>query len=245
MPEEIILKAQTREKIGHPVKQERREGLVPGVLYGAGTENKNISVAITDFTKIHEKAGESTLVDLIIDQNKPVKVLIQEVQLDPVNDRIKHVDFRKVDMTKKVHTEIELKFVGESPAVKELGGILVKNMSKVEVKCLPQDLVSEIEVDISSLEQFGNSLRVADLKIPTGIEFVTKSDSSVVIVTEPRSEEELEKLEEKPVEEGVEQVEKVGEKEKAEKEAEEGESKEGEDKKGEEKDKKDKQDEKK
>lgn len=239
MPEEIILKAKKREKIGHAVQQERREGLVPGVLYGAGADNINLSVPLISFIKAYEQAGESTLVDLVIDQAGPVKALIHEVQLDPVSDRIRHVDFRKVDMAKKIHAEIELRFIGESPAVKSLGGILVKNMHKIEVKCLPQDLVSDLEIDISSLEQFGNSLRVADLKIPAGLEVLTKGDSSIVTVAEPRSEEELKALEEKPVEDAA-KVEKVGETEKAEKEAAEGEAAAAGG--GAEKDKKDKQD---
>jgi large subunit ribosomal protein L25 len=92
-------------------------------------------------------------------------------------------------MTEKLETTIALKFIGESPAVVEAGGVLVKNLDEIEVKCLPSDLISEIEVDLSSLKKFGDVIKVTDLKIPSNIEVLNDPQLIVATVVEPREEE--------------------------------------------------------
>lgn len=123
-------------------------------------------------------------------------------------------------MTEKIVTEIPLKFIGEAPAVVDLDGTLLVNRDNIEVECLPTDLVHEIEVDISSLKTFDDLIKVADLKIPKGLEVLNDPNEVVASVTPPRSEEELAELE-APVEEKVEEVEEVEKERKEEEEAEE------------------------
>jgi large subunit ribosomal protein L25 len=156
-----------------------------------------VSIEAIPFEKIFRSAGQSTLIDLTIGDAKPVKVLIQDTQINPLTDKIIHVDFRQVKMSEKINAEILLKFIGDAKAVKELGGMLVKNMDKIKVKCLPDSLVHEIEVDISSLDTFEKTIYVRDLKVPAAIEVLEHANEPVVNVAPPRSEEELKSLEEK------------------------------------------------
>lgn len=217
--EKLSLKVKLRSALGNKNNALRRQGLVPGVLYGRKIENKNLIMNTAEFGKVYRQAGESTLIDLELEDGQTQKVLIQDLQIDPLTNKVTHVDFRGIDMSEKLEVKIPLKFIGESPAVRELSGILVKAMGELEVRCLPQALVHEIVVDLSSLATIGANLRVKDLKLPAGLEVMQKEDAVVVTVTEPRSEEEMAALEEKP-EMKVEEV-KVVEKEKKEKEEEE------------------------
>jgi len=198
--ETFVLEAQERDVTGKKVSSLREKGLIPGVLYGHKVAGKMVSVSEIPFTKVFQKAGESTLVDLVVDGNPAVKVLIYDIQKDPLTDRFAHVDFYQVDMTEKLTTEIPLKFIGESRAVKELGGILVKSVQELKVRCLPGDLVHEIVVDISSLKTFDDVIKVSDIALPSGIATLEHASDVVVNVTPPLSEAELKKLEEKPVE---------------------------------------------
>jgi large subunit ribosomal protein L25 len=221
----LILKVQKRELVSRKVKDLREKNLIPAVVYGHGAKNQNVAVEYIPFEKLYREAGESSLVDLVIDNEKSVKILIQEVQADPLTGRFIHIDFRQVKMTEKITAEILLKFVGEAKAVKELGGILVKTADKIKVKCLPQDLVHEIEVDLSFLNTFEDFIHIKDLKIPAGLEVLGNPNEPVVNVIPPRSEEELKALEEK-VEEKVEEVKVVAEEKKEEEAPEEEERKE-------------------
>lgn len=203
--DKIALKAKVRKISGKKVDTLRKKKLLPGVVYGHGLKTISLVFDYQPFEKIYSQAGESSLVDLIIDNKEPVKVLIQDVQSDPVTGSFLHVDFHQVKMTEKITTEVVLTFRGESRAVKELGAILVKNLDHLKIECLPKDLVHKIEVDISSLNTFDDLIRVKDLKIPAGIEIKDNPDEVIVTVQPPRTEEELKALEEK-VEEKVEEV---------------------------------------
>ena len=194
----LTLSAQTRKETGKKVSQLRQQGKIPAVLYGHKIKPVNLAVDYLVFEKLFAIAGESTLIDLAIDDQKPVKVLVQDYQLDPESNRLIHIDFHQIRMDEKLHTEIGLKFIGEAPAVKELGGILVTNIDALEIECLPQDLVHEIEVDLSSLNNLEDSITVADLKIPKGITVLNVPDDMVVLIQPPRSEKELADLEAKP-----------------------------------------------
>ncbi len=212
----LKLHAATRNERGKQNKPLRKSGTLPGVLYGHGVPSRALTVAQGDFLKTYRKAGESTLVDLAVDDAVPVKVIIKDVQHHPITDAITHVDFHQVTMTEKLHTEIALAFSGESTAVKELGGILVKNMDRIKVEALPGDLVPEIPVDISSLKTFDDIIHVRDLPVPNGIIVLDNADEVVALVTPPRSEAELAELEKAAVDEkaAVESVEGVKDKEK-------------------------------
>ncbi len=222
---DLKLIAQKRTVLGKNVKKLRKEGVLPAVLYGINTKTQPIQLDYKMFEKIYDQAGESSLVELEIEGQKPVKVIIQSVQRDALSDQFEHTDLYQVDLTKKITTEIELEFVGQPPAVKELGGVLVKSLDKIEVECLPQDLVHEIKVDVSNLKTFDDIIFVRDLKLPETITVKEKGEEPIASVTAPRTEEELKELDE-AVEEKVDDVEVVKGKEKEESDEDEAEEKE-------------------
>ena len=196
----------------------RRQNFIPAVLYGPGSKPVSVAVNGLVFNKLYNEAGESNLIDLSVDGGKEtVKVLIKDAQRDPVRDNFIHVDFMKIDMNKEMHATLPIKFIGESSAVKELGGTLIKALEELHVKCLPKDLVSEISLDISVLTAFGVALHVSDLKLPTGIISTDNPTTVIVKVAAPLTEEQLKAMEESGPK-GVEDVEV----EKKKKEAEEG-----------------------
>jgi large subunit ribosomal protein L25 len=196
--EALKLEAKKRDVVGKQVKQLREEGLIPAVVYGHGIEAKDISVDYRAFEKTLRGAGESSLVDLVVNGDEAVKVLIQDVQYDPLKERVIHADFRQVNMKEKLEADVILKLVGEAPAVKALGAILVRNLSAITVKCLPQYLVHEIEVDLGALKNFDDSIKVSDIAVPEGMEFMNGPEELVVLAQQPISEEELAALETKP-----------------------------------------------
>lgn len=204
----VTLQAKTRALRGRKTYRLRNEGVIPAVVYGSGTSPLNVEVVHNDFARTLKTAGESTIVELSIDGGKTLHVLIQDTQTDPLRDEFTHADFRAVDMTKKIEAEVKLSFVGESPAVKGLGGTLVHPLDEIRVRALPASLVSHIDVDISRLATFEDQILVKDLPVPEGVEILEDGDATVAIVAAPRSEEELAALN-KSVEIDVTAVEKV------------------------------------
>lgn len=177
-------------------EQVRSKGGIPAVLYGPGVTPVSVAVAYNDFDKLYQEAGESTLVDLSIDGNKPVKVLIQDVQYDPVTQRMAHVDFRQIRMDKEIETAVGLVFTGMAPAVKELGGTLSTPLSQIKIKCLPSHLLSSFDVDLSALKTFDVSIYVKDLKLPEGVICMDHGDTLVAKVSPSLTEEQIKAMEE-------------------------------------------------
>jgi len=185
----LKLKANLRKDLGKKASQVRSEGKVPAVVYGHKVDNVNLEINYVDFEKALKAAGESTLIDLSIDGAEPVKTIISEVQFEPVKGKIIHADFHQINMKEEIHATIPLKVIGESKAVKEEGAVMIHNISEIEVKCLPTDLVHEIEVDISGLNNFDDSVLVKDLKLPKGLEILHhEPEEAVIIVARPKAE---------------------------------------------------------
>ena len=206
MNDTIQLSAQTREKMGKKNDSLRREGLIPGALYGRKIKNQLVKVNQKDFEEVFKKAGESTLVDLSVGDQSKTEVLIHEIQKDPVTGEFLHIDFYQIRRGEKIIAKIALDFIGESAAVKNQDGVLIKNYDELEIKCLPKDLIHDIKVDLSKLENLEDAVRIKDLDIPKEIEILADEENTVATVAPPRTAEELEELEEK-VEEKVEGVE--------------------------------------
>ena len=204
---QIGITATKRTATGKQAARLRKAGKLPGVLYGHNVDNQQLEVDERDFAKAFKQAGESTIIDVTID-GKAIPALIHEVQHHYLTDEPIHVDFYAINMTEKLKVGVPLRFVGESSAVKALGGTLVKNLGEVEVECLPADLPHAIEVDITSLNNFEDAIRVSDLKIPDRVEVITNSEEVVAAVEAPRTEEEMAALNEE-VKEDVSAVEGV------------------------------------
>jgi len=128
----------------------RADGFVPAVIYGSGTENRNIVVKKNQLDKIYARLGETSLIDLSVDGGEASKVIFKDVQRDPLSNQIIHIDFYAVDMKKPIEIELPLRFTGEAKAVKELGGTLITNLDSLEVRCLPGDLLDYFEIDLAA-----------------------------------------------------------------------------------------------
>lgn len=212
----IELEAQIRTILGSKVRGLRNSGYIPAVLYGKGQEALNLQVPVKDFNKVLKEAGESTLVYVHVGQDT-YPTIIHDVSKDPVKDHIIHADFYKVSLTEKIKTKVPVVFVGDSPAVKDLAGIFVRNVNELEVEALPQNLPHEITVDISYLKNFGDQVLVKDLDLGPDVKIEAEADAILATVQEPKSQEELDAELAAPTA-GVEDV-KVIEKEKKEAEA--------------------------
>jgi large subunit ribosomal protein L25 len=206
--ESIALTATKRTVKGKATAKLRKSGKLPAVLYGHMLQTSDIEINERDFAKVFKSAGESTLVNLSLD-GKSQPVLIQDVQNHYLTGSPIHVDFYAVNMNEKLKAKIPLHFVGESMAVKNLGGTLMKNLSEIEVECLPADLPHAFEVDISILNTFEDAIHVRDLNVSDRVAILTPVDEVIGSVAAPRSEEELASLSEKPVVEDVSKVEGV------------------------------------
>lgn len=196
--QKIELNAQKREILGSGVKKLRHNGYIPAILYGKSQEPLPLQVYVKDFTKALKEAGESTLVYVNVnDQSYPT--IIHDVAKDPLTDGILHADFYKVSLDEKIKTKVPVVFIGESPAVKDLGGIFVRNVNELEVEALPQDLPHEITVSTSSLKNFGDQVLVKDIDLGTNVKIEADSETIVATVQEPMSEEEFKASLETPI----------------------------------------------
>ena len=186
----ITLGAETRTQVGKGLAALRMAEVLPAVVYGQDFPSQSISVKLKDFAEAYKQAGESSLVYLELG-NQSLPVIISDVSKDPVSDVFMHADFHKVSLREKVKAEVQLVFTGESPAVKELAGILLKNLNAIEVEALPQDLPHEISVDISNLKTFADHIMVKDLILPNGVTVESSPDEVIALVQEPISQEKL------------------------------------------------------
>ncbi|MEK7093815.1 MAG: 50S ribosomal protein L25 [Patescibacteria group bacterium] len=184
------LTAQLRDQLNKGGNRTSREaGLVPAELYGHGLKNQHISVNAKEFTKAFKEAGESTVLQLVIDKKKHA-VMIHDIQKNPLTQAVRHIDFYEVRMDEKTTVNIPLIFMGEAPAVKEKKGTLNKALSELEVEALPSDLPHTIEVPLASLIEVGMSIHVKDLALSTKVKALIDAEAVVVTIV-PLTEEEV------------------------------------------------------
>ena len=202
-----MLKLKTKKK-GEKTSanKTRKEGFIPCVVYGPKQESISFVVKISDFTKLYEEAGESTIVSLDID-GEEMDTLIHDVQYDPVKGDAIHVDFYAIERGKKLQVSVELVFEGMAPAEKNLSAQIVKVMHEVEVECLPRNLPSELKVDLEKLTEFGSQILVKDIKLPEGVELISEPEEVIALAKET-VEEVMEEATEEPDLESIEVEEK-------------------------------------
>ena len=194
MAQQAKLTVQKRVQVGrNAVKKVRKDGLVPGVIYGAGQEPINLEVNGRQLsTVLAHASSENILLELEIidgDNRHNSLAMIQEVQHHPLQREIVHVDFHAVSATEKITAEVPIETLGEPVGVKTHGGLLEHILRSLEVECLPGDLPERIEVDVTNLD-IGQSVHVKDLKLPSGVEAVTDADLTVIAVSAARVDEE-------------------------------------------------------
>ncbi len=170
-------------------KELRKTGQIPAVLYGHKISNQNLSLNAVEFEKVFKKAGESTIVDLVVEGGTTHPVLIQDVQLHNLKNTPIHADFYQVNMSDKLKATVALEYTGEALAVKALGGVLFKQLNEVQVECLPGDLPHNILVDISSLKTFEDAIYVKNLKVSDKVKILASAEEVVAKVHPPRDME--------------------------------------------------------
>ena len=182
--EEVVLNAEKRDVIGKQVKALRRQGKLPGIIYGHGIEPLAISLNQKEASRILPSLSTSHLVVIQVD-NQPHTTLVREKQRHPVKGHMIHVDFQEVSMTERLKAQVQLIFVGDAPAVKNYNGIVVVNLEELEVESLPGDLPDRITIDISSLENIGDAIHVSDIQLPAAVELLEDLSEIIVLVTAP------------------------------------------------------------
>lgn len=188
MTKSIVLKAKKRED-KEKINEIKGLGDIPAVVYGPGYDSRSVKLNSVEFEKIYADAGTSTMIELNIDSDQAIKAIIKDVQFNHKNQCI-HVDFYKVDETKKMTAPITLNFIGESEAVEKKNGVLSKNLDFIEVECLPGDLVPHIDVDLALLKEIGDSITIKDLALPETFSIKHDDNDSVASVVEQKVEAE-------------------------------------------------------
>jgi len=202
------LAAANREVTGKAVNRLRKEGRLPAVVFGHGLNSANVSVDTHDFEQLRRHVGPNALIDLSVDGKKSKPVLVQHVQVHPVNRRPLHVDLFAVRMTEELTVDVPLVATGSALAVTMHGGTLLHPNETVRVRALPDHLPQSIEYSVDSLVDFDAAVKVADLTIPGDVTLLTDRDEVIATVQRPRVEieevapaaEELEEGAEAPAE---------------------------------------------
>jgi len=203
------LSIQKRQITGRKVKNLRADGFAPGSLYGPNLSSINFSVETTVFKSLFDKVGYSSLFDLEIDKKSIGKAIVKEVQLDPITGAYLNISLYQVDMKKEINAEIPIVIEGNSPAVKNNYGLLVSNLEEIAIRCLPSVLPSEFTINIDKLENIGDSIKISDLNLPSGLELDSSLTKESVIVYVAPPQKTL--AEETPAEEKVEEEQKESE----------------------------------
>jgi large subunit ribosomal protein L25 len=201
--EKIELVAEKRTVSGKKNTALRAAGKVPAVVYGHGIASEPLELDGKSIERIYRTAGGNKIVNLKVGGGKARNVLIHDVQHGSSRGEITHVDFYIVRMDELLKAEVPVFFTGESNAVFQGEGTLIKGLEMVEVECLPGDLPESLEADISILDDFEKTITLGDLKIPEGVTVVAEDMTALVAKVEPpRSDEEMAELDE-AVEGGV------------------------------------------
>ena len=189
-----LLVAEERTILGKKVKKLRREGLLPVNVYGKGVPSTSLQVKLHEFQDVYKQVGETSLLDLKYgDVTKPV--LIKSLQLDYKTFTPLHVDFYQVNLKEKIKTMVPVVLAGEAQAVKDNAGVLLQQLSDVEIEALPEGLPENIEVSVENLAAVGDQITVGDLKAPEGVVILTDPGQLIakigeLTVAEPEAEEE-------------------------------------------------------
>ncbi len=188
--DKVVLNATKREVTGKQVKALRRAGKLPAVIYGRHTEPISINLEAHAASQALAKLTSSSLVTLNVDGTE-YPALVREKQRDFIKNTLLHVDFLAVSMTETLHANVRVHFIGMSGAVKDFNAVMVHNLEQLEVECLPNDLPERIDVDITSLEKPGDSIRVREVQVPDTIRLLNDPDTVVAVATFAKVEEEV------------------------------------------------------
>ncbi len=187
--EQNILEAQPRSAgTKNDARRVRKDGKIPAVVYGAGKDSLSVSVDPRHVTRIlNSETGHNTIFDLSLDGGERTKAMIVDWQYEPIKGRLLHIDLKRIAMDKVLKVSVPIFLVGEAAGVKQEGGIMEQMLRELEIECLPADIPSHIDADVSELT-FGKVLRVSDLPHSDKLKFLTDENQPVAHVTSVKEE---------------------------------------------------------
>ena len=191
--QKVELDATLRDRTGTTKsRNDRLDGQIPAIVYGKKSDSISIVIDGKTFMKvIGSKAGKNVIITLKIaskDKTQDIPVLTHDVQVNPINDKIIHVDFYKIKMEEEIKTKIHVVLTGEPIGVKMDGGILIHKLREIEIRCLPIDIPDKYVVDVSAMK-IGNNIHVSDLKVEKGVTVLTPATEAIVSIAAPSKEE--------------------------------------------------------
>jgi len=185
--EKTILKGEMREIFGKKLKNLRKQGFIPANIFGKDIKSQSITIINKEFIKVYKKIKATGVLHLEIGK-QTFPVLINSVQKHPITHQILHVDFKKVDLTQKTQAEVPVETVGQSPAVLEKGGVLLTLTPSLVVEALPEEIPPSIKIDISTLKDIGQEIKVADLAPSSNYQIITEKEKVIVSVIAHKEE---------------------------------------------------------
>ncbi len=181
--DQIELRANTREVLGKKVRFLRRQGITPVHLFGHGIESAALQCDTGQLQRVLAQAGKTRLIGLRLDKAKKSRnVVVREIQRDSQTGELLHVDFYQVRMAEKIKVEVPIVLVGEAPALKSKGNMLMQELSKLAIECLPDEIPPKIELDLSPLTEAEQAIQVKDIALGKGITVLDDPESIVVKV---------------------------------------------------------------
>lgn len=187
--EKVVITATKRDVIGKKVRALRREGKLPGILYGHNFESMPITMDLRDATKALMSISKSSIVTISVDGTEHA-ALVREKQRNFILNTLKHVDFQVISMKEKLRTKVAVNLVGVSGAVKDYNGLIVTNLGELEVECLPQYLPEKIDVDLAKLARIGDGILVRDVVVDPNVTILDHGDEMIVVVQLSKADEE-------------------------------------------------------
>jgi large subunit ribosomal protein L25 len=188
MPEVVVAKPREGKFNKNAARRVRAAGKIPAVLYGPGHDPVAVEVEPKQIAKIlYSETGHNTIFDVEISGQPTAKAMIVDWQREPINDSLIHIDLKRIALDKVLRLKVRVKLIGTPVGVKTSGGILDQVMRQVEIECLPADIPSHIDIDVSGLEMHG-VLRISDLPHSDKIKFLNAEDATVAHVVSIREE---------------------------------------------------------
>jgi large subunit ribosomal protein L25 len=188
MAHTFTLTVSPREVVGKKSEQLRRQGLLPGIVYGYDVQEPlRVQVDRREFERVYNRAGANSLIDLHMEGIRTIRVFVHEVARHPVSRQFLHVDFTAVNLKQPVTADVALVLIGEAPASRGGEGMVLQTLETLHVRALPTHLPSNVEVDISSLEEVGQAIHVSDLTLPGDVEVLTDPEATIVHIAALRA----------------------------------------------------------
>ena len=192
--EDLRLKATQRVVLGKKARFLRRQGITPAHVYGHGIKSLALQCDTDKLVNLVAHAGKTRLVNLEVDGEKPKIIFVREIQRDAVTRELLHVDFYQVRRTEKIAVDVPIVLVGEAPALKSKGRMLVHGINSLSIECLPTNVPPQIDIDITGLEEVEQAVLVKDIILDPEITVHADPEQLVVKISEVMVREEVEEV---------------------------------------------------